>query len=594
MSNKNQKKDLNNLLEDTPCSSDSESSKEQHKKSAPVPNKHEEHKKKDNATKHAPSKHEGKKEEKKEHKKEEKKEHKKEEKKEEKKEVKKEEKKEEKKEHKKEEKREHKKEEKKEEKKKPEHEETKLGKRDAVKQEKTAPAKTAPKKEEKVCEVSSDSSSDESEDEKPKKTSKKDNKKKSVSPISSKKVSFHEPEKSEDKPNKKIKTHSKTKKPESVEKKEEPKKHDSKAKPVEDKHSKKAKLAKKLESSSSESESEAMEIEKSDNSESGSESESESESDKMEIEEKPKVVRKESADKTKRKESTEKAKRKESTEKPQTLRKASAEKVVKAEIPEANAPRQNNGQGNQFGNGFQQNNDRKFGQEYEVIVCGLPFTSSEQDIKSHFSECPNLKFVKMMMGQDGRSRGKCFVKFASEEGMTKALELNGSNVGGRTIIVEITDKTKGGNQPNTGGMGQRQPFNSNNGNAEGGEQQESMSVLVRNLAYTVDEMKLQNVFSGCGTVKGARICKDDTGRSKGFGFVDFTSLDASKNALKKNNEKVDGRPIGVFYSMPRDRSAPRQNQGSFGGRGNFGGNSFANEKKGALTQFQGDAFDIED
>ena len=271
-----------------------------------------------------------------------------------------------------------------------------------------------------------------------------------------------------------------------------------------------------------------------------------------------------------------------SAEKQVAPRKASVEKKLAEPVQWKQAPAQQ-----------QAATNSRYGPEYEVIVCGLPFSSSENDIRAHFSACPDLKFVKVMMGQDGRPRGKCFVKFSSEAGMNQALELNGTNLGGRTIIVELTEKMQGGQQnqgvqQNQGGFQKQAPQTFDN-------TVESMSILVRNLAFTVDEIKLQSVFTGCGAIKSVRICKDETGRSKGFGFIDFTSIDSAKNGIKKTNEKLDGRPITVVFSIPRDRNAPRP---AYGGGASFGGNrgssnSFGNEKKGMLTEFKGEAVDLD-
>lgn len=438
-------------------------------------------------------------------------------------------------------------------------EDVKLGKRDA-------PAKpaAAPKKESKVKEISDDSS-DESEEEKPakkapkkeEKVAKKAEKKSEGSASNSKKVSFNEPDSSAaETKNKKVKTAAvaqKDAKPAAKTaapaKKEEP-----------SKVNKMKQALKKQESSSSEQEeSEEMEIEQ---------SESEEASEEMEVEEpQPEKKRKASVEK-------QAAQRKLSAEKPAPPRKASAEKAAPAFQQQAKPAfgRQDNGQG-------------KFGPEFEVIVFGLPFSSSENDIRAHFGKCPDLKFVKVMMGHDGRPRGKAFVKFSSENGMNAALELSGSSLGGRSITVELTDKMKGG-QGGQGGQFGSGNQGSYNPPPQNGEIPENTNVMVKNLAFTVDEAKLQNVFAGCGAIKAVRVCKDETGRSRGFGFVDFMSIESARNALKKANEKIDGRPINVLYSMPRDKSAPRQ--GGYAPRPQFGA-----EKKGNLTQFTGEAVDLD-
>ena len=478
--------------------------------------------------------------------------------------------------------------------KKAKQEETKLGKRDAPSKPVTQ-VKAAPKKDTQVREISSDSS-EESEEEKPvkkapkkeekpvkkeEKVVKKEAKKSESSASNSKKVSFHESDVQVDK-NKKVKP--------SAPVQAQPKKDDSKLNKM------KAAL-KKQESSESEEE---MEVE-----------DNESEESEMEVEEEAPKARKASAEKS--------APRKASAEKVTAPRKASAEKVVAPRKASAEKAQASNGfQNGQNKPAFAQNNagNSRYGPTFEVIVCGLPFTSSEQDIRSHFGDIHDINSVKIMMGQDGRPRGKAFLKFGCEDSMNTALGLNGSNLGGRDIIVELTDNMKGGRQdggqPGQGSFqgGNRGGFqggaqggfqNRNAGSGPGEHAPENTNVMVKNLAFSVDEEKLKSVFSGCGTIKAVRVCKKEDGSSRGFGFVDFTSIDSAKNALKKANEKIDGRNIDVQFSLPRDKSAPRQGgfgggQGSFGGRpGGFGGRpaGFGDAKKGNLTQFQGEAVDLD-
>jgi nucleolin len=454
-------------------------------------------------------------------------------------------------------------------------EEPKLAKREPV--VKAAPVIIEKKK---VCELSSDSSdSSESEEEvavkvpakkvQESKTVVKESKKSIASPKQVKKVSMHESEGSVGQ-SKKVKVEVPKVAPVPVKvvpsKKEEP-------------SSKLAKMQKILKKEETESE-EKMEIEESSEEEEEVEEEVEEESEEEEEaeEESEEEEEEESEEEEEEEEKPEPVKqRKVSAEKPQQVRKVSAEKQVAVSASD----------NQQWKSAPQQNNvNSRFGPEFEVIVCGLPFSSTETDIRNHFKDCPDLKFVKVMMGQDGRPRGKAFVKFTTEKGMNKALELNGTNLGGRNIIVELTEKMRGG-QPMQGS----QP-NQNNNFVQNGDTQESMSILVRNLAFTVDEAKLQNVFSGCGTIKSVRICKDENGRSRGFGFVDFTSIDSAKSGINKTNEKIDGRPITVVFSIPRDRNAPRP-ASNYGQRSNFAPKKFGDEKKGTLTQFGGETVDLD-
>ena len=93
-------------------------------------------------------------------------------------------------------------------------------------------------------------------------------------------------------------------------------------------------------------------------------------------------------------------------------------------------------------------------------------------------------------------------------------------------------------------------------------------LYVGNLPFSATEDVLADTFAQCGTVESAKIITDrDTGRSKGFGFVEMSSDDEAQNAISKfNGADWGGRPMTVNEAKPM---APREGGG--GGRGGFGG-----------------------
>lgn len=101
----------------------------------------------------------------------------------------------------------------------------------------------------------------------------------------------------------------------------------------------------------------------------------------------------------------------------------------------------------------------------------------------------------------------------------------------------------------------------------------AMRLYVGNLPYTVNQAKLEEMFSPFGTIVSASVITDKfSGRSKGFGFVEFDNDDAAKEAIAKlDGTDIEGRPLRVNEAKPREEGAPRS--GGFGGgpRGGFGG-----------------------
>ena len=100
-------------------------------------------------------------------------------------------------------------------------------------------------------------------------------------------------------------------------------------------------------------------------------------------------------------------------------------------------------------------------------------------------------------------------------------------------------------------------------------------IYVGNLAYGVSSSDLQQMFEEFGTVQSAQVIMDrDTGRSKGFGFVEMGSDQEAQAAIDAlNGKNVDGRNLTVNEAKPReDRGGGgRGGYGGGGGRGGYGG-----------------------
>ena len=93
-------------------------------------------------------------------------------------------------------------------------------------------------------------------------------------------------------------------------------------------------------------------------------------------------------------------------------------------------------------------------------------------------------------------------------------------------------------------------------------------LYVGNLPFSATEQVLSDTFSQCGSVESVKIITDrDTGRSKGFGFVEMSSDTEAQEAINKfNGADYEGRTMTVNEARPME---PRTGGG--GGRGGFGG-----------------------
>ncbi len=94
-------------------------------------------------------------------------------------------------------------------------------------------------------------------------------------------------------------------------------------------------------------------------------------------------------------------------------------------------------------------------------------------------------------------------------------------------------------------------------------------LFVGNLSFQTNDSTLQGMFSAVGEVSSAKVVTDrETGRSRGFGFVEMPNDTEAEEAIRRlNGTEQEGRAITVSEARPQERSGG----GGGGGRGGFGG-----------------------
>ncbi len=101
-----------------------------------------------------------------------------------------------------------------------------------------------------------------------------------------------------------------------------------------------------------------------------------------------------------------------------------------------------------------------------------------------------------------------------------------------------------------------------------------MKLYVGNLSFNTTSHDLEDFFGEIGTVESTNIIEDrDTGRSRGFAFVEMSSREEGENAISQlNGQELDGRELKVNEAKPRENNGGGgRGRGGFGG-GNRGGN----------------------
>jgi RNA recognition motif-containing protein len=104
-----------------------------------------------------------------------------------------------------------------------------------------------------------------------------------------------------------------------------------------------------------------------------------------------------------------------------------------------------------------------------------------------------------------------------------------------------------------------------------------MNIYVGNLSYQADEQSLGDLFAAFGEVRSVRVITDrETGRPRGFGFVEMSSAEEGQNAISAlNGQEHLGRQLNINEAQPRqDRGGFRGGNGGGGDRRSFNNNRY--------------------
>jgi len=96
-----------------------------------------------------------------------------------------------------------------------------------------------------------------------------------------------------------------------------------------------------------------------------------------------------------------------------------------------------------------------------------------------------------------------------------------------------------------------------------------MNIFVSQLSYGITDADLNDLFKEYGTVNSAKVIMDrETGRSRGFGFVEMSDAEGQKAIDELNGAEYDGKVISVSVARPKTEN---RSGGGYGGGGNRGG-----------------------
>lgn len=179
-----------------------------------------------------------------------------------------------------------------------------------------------------------------------------------------------------------------------------------------------------------------------------------------------------------------------------------------------------------------------------VFVQQLAARLRTKDLIAFFEKIGPVKEAQIVKDRvSGRSKGVGYVEFKNEESVPAAIQLTGQKLLGIPIIAQLTEaeKNRQVRNPESAGSNPNQiPFH---------------RLYVGNIHFSITESDLQNVFEPFGELEFVQLQKEEQGRSRGYGFVQFRDPNQAREALEKmNGFDLAGRPIRV--GLGNDKFTP--------------------------------------
>nr|XP_033809544.1 polyadenylate-binding protein 4 isoform X2 [Geotrypetes seraphini] len=169
----------------------------------------------------------------------------------------------------------------------------------------------------------------------------------------------------------------------------------------------------------------------------------------------------------------------------------------------------------------------------------------DERLKEMFSKYGKTLSIKVMTDSTGKSKGFGFVSFEKHEDANKAVEeMNGKDVNGKMVFVGRAQK-KVERQAEL-----KRKFEQLK--QERISRYQGVNLYIKNLDDTIDDEKLRNEFSPFGSITSAKVMLED-GRSKGFGFVCFSSPEEATKAVTEMNGRIVGsKPLYVALAQRKE------------------------------------------
>lgn len=220
------------------------------------------------------------------------------------------------------------------------------------------------------------------------------------------------------------------------------------------------------------------------------------------------------------------------------------------------------------------------GEPATLFVGRLSWNIDDAWLKREFEAYPGVISARVITDRSsGRSKGFGYVDFESKSVAEKALEeMQGKEIDGRPINVDLSNA-----KPKQQSGAER--TNERAKQYGDSKSEPSDTLFIGNLSFDSTRDSVTEFFAEYGPIMGVRLpTHPETEQLKGFGYVQFESVDAAQKALDAlNGEYLNNRAVRLDFSTPK----PQNERGGFGGnrggnrgRGGFGGNRGGRDRGG--------------
>jgi len=207
---------------------------------------------------------------------------------------------------------------------------------------------------------------------------------------------------------------------------------------------------------------------------------------------------------------------------------------------------------------------------FRLNVKNLSEGINTEQLKTMFLPFGTVVAAEVKFKEDGTTRGFGFVIFSSEEDSKKAMaDMNNKEVGGKQLNVGPAERREGEDGKKGKGKGAK-------GDGKDGKRGRAPSgpfgggsgfrLNVKNLAGDTIAEKLRELFQPFGTVTDAQVKLKDDGKSRGFGFVIFSTEEEGREAMAEMDGKEVGRGGGKISVVPAERRVEEEDD-VMGGKG---------------------------